>query len=73
MFSLGYKQKAQVSSHPTKQIYGVAATLNFVIPSAAEFPATLLRDTAACAVFRRRKPHEVYQRHQDQQEIRLRS
>jgi hypothetical protein len=27
-------------------------------------------DTAACAVFRRRKPHEVRQRQQDQQEIR---
>ena len=27
-------------------------------------------DTAACAVFRRRKPHEVSQRQQDQQEIR---
>jgi len=44
--------------------------LPFVIPSEAEFPATLLRDTAACAVFRRRKPHEDRQRHQLQQEIR---
>ncbi len=41
-----------------------------VIPSAAEFPATLLRDTSTCAVFRRRKPHEARQRHQHQQEIR---
>ena len=27
-------------------------------------------DTSACAVFRKRKPHAPYQRHQDQQEIR---
>jgi hypothetical protein len=44
--------------------------LPFVIPSEAEFPATLLRNTSTCAVFRRRKPHEARQRQQYQQEIR---
>jgi hypothetical protein len=57
------------SVRPIRRIL-IKVTAPLVIPSEAEFPATLFRDTTACAVFRRRKPHALDQRHQDQQEIR---
>src|ERR1700679_180258 len=58
------------STHPSPTTLHGSANSHFVIPSEAEFPATLLRDTSTCAVFRRRKPHEARRRHQYQQEIR---
>jgi hypothetical protein len=58
------------SVHPPPLMPRWATALNFVIPSAAEFPATLLRDASARAVFCKEKPHEARQRHQPQQEIR---